>query len=942
MGSPQPLLLPHHQELIRASAISERVADARGYRSMTTRAAAARLGFGKTQQNVPALLIPVHSVTGEVVTYQLRPDSPRVRDGKPVKYETPSGSRMALDVPLGARERLGDPSVPLFITEGARKADAAVSAGLCCIGLLGVWNWRGTNDQGGVMALPDWESIALKGRTVYLAFDSDVMTKPAVHMALNRLSSFLAGRGADPWPIYLPASDGGAKVGLDDYLASGHTVDDLLACATDTLRPAPADDRDGPSAGPYAIRDGRIGTVKRTNDGEIWTPLANFTARITEEVIADDGVSERGELVIHGALPDGAALPAARVPLSRFEAMSWVTAKWGARAVVTAGQGSRDKLREAIQLLSSDLARRREFTHAGWRDIDGTWRYLTGTTVIGPDGPVSGVCVQLDGTAGSIALPEPPEGTELQAAIEIVLTILDLAPDRVTVPLLGAALRAPLNEVASADLTLFLAGPSGVFKSELAAVIQRFFGTSFDRLNVPATWAATANYLERIAFDFKDAVLLIDDFAPAGTPLDVRRYHLTADRVIRGAGNAAGRGRMQADGTTRPALPPRALILSTGEDVPTGHSIRARMLVLDVERGDVDKERLSHFQVEPDRSAPSRATAGYVRWLASRLETIRAELPMRQASLRAAFSGAGVHPRTPDLLASLALGWWLWLRFAVDEGGITTHDAEHLWQRVHASLIVARRQQADHQTGEEPARRFFDLLSAAIASGGAYVAGSDGNEPDTPVAWGWRERTIGTGDYVRTEWQARGDCVGWLEGGELYLEATAAYVAAQRIGQTAGTTLAVQPRTLWKRLDEAGFLLTTERNRNTRTVRKVLAGRRRDTIHVSPQSLSPAEPAHCDQSTHHPWNEPHSGSGTDVGGQFSRADPLMTDVTSAPETDPERSMTIAKGHDGQIGQLPFDGEPRVQAACCICGTPLPSDRRYLCVACSTTRSGEAA
>ncbi len=622
--------------------------------------------------------------------------------------------------------------------------------------------------------------------------------------------------------------------------------------------------------------------------------------------------------------------------------MSWVTAKWGTRAVVSAGQGNRDKLREAIQLLSPDITARRKYAHAGWRDIDGEWRYLTGTTVIGPDGPVSGVCVRLEGTARSIALPAPPETTDLQAAARTVLTMLDVAPDRLTVPLIGAAFRAPLNELASADLALFLAGPSGVFKSELAAVIQRFFGPSFDRLNLPATWAATANYLERVAFDFKDAILLIDDFAPTGTPLDVRRYHATADRVIRGAGNAAGRGRMQADGTTRPALPPRALILSTGEDVPNGHSIRARMLVLEVERGDVHRERLSRFQVDPNRSVLSRATAGYIRWLASRLDAIRTEMPSRQAMMRAEFTGAGVHPRTPDLLASLGLGWRLWLRSAVDEDGITAGNAEQLWQRIHESLIAAGRHQADHQTGEEPARRFLDLLSAAIASGGAYVAGPDGNEPEAPAAWGWQARSIGTGDYLRTEWQARGDCVGWLDGDDLYLEATASYAAAQRLGQTAGTTLAVQPRTLWKRLDEAGLLLTTERNRNTRTVRKVLAGRRRDTIHVSSQSLSPAEPAHCDQSPHHPWNEPHSGSGTDVGGQFSWADPLMGNATSAPETGPERSMTIAKGHDGQIGQIPFDGEPSVQAACCICGAPLPPDRRYLCVACSTTRSGEAA
>ena len=108
---------------------------------------------------------------------------------------------MALDVPPAARRDLGNPAVPLFITEGARKADAAVSAGLCCVALLGVWNWRGTNEWGGKTALPDWEAIAFKdaaniGREVYITFDSDVMTKPSVCVALMRLKPFLESRGA--------------------------------------------------------------------------------------------------------------------------------------------------------------------------------------------------------------------------------------------------------------------------------------------------------------------------------------------------------------------------------------------------------------------------------------------------------------------------------------------------------------------------------------------------------------------------------------------------------------------------------------------------------------------------------------------------------------------------------------------------------------------------
>ncbi len=117
-------LLPQHLELIQGSTISPDVARARGYRSITLKADLGRAGFAPSQRIVPTLLIPVWDVRGELALYQHRPDSPRIRDGKPLKYETPAGASMVLDVPPASRPWLGDPSVPLFITEGIRKGDS--------------------------------------------------------------------------------------------------------------------------------------------------------------------------------------------------------------------------------------------------------------------------------------------------------------------------------------------------------------------------------------------------------------------------------------------------------------------------------------------------------------------------------------------------------------------------------------------------------------------------------------------------------------------------------------------------------------------------------------------------------------------------------------------------------------------------------------------------
>ena len=229
----------HHRTMLtQESGINPDLVSVRGYRTVTDAAELKGLGFSPKQQNVPALLIPIYSPTGEVKLHQSRPDTPRMNDkGKPVKYETPAGAHMSLDVHPLAKGKAADPKTPLWITEGIKKGDALVTHGLCAVALIGVWNWRGKNEHGGKTVLAQWEQIALNDRRpVYVVFDSDVMTKKEVHAALVRLTAWLEHKGAKVKVIYLPDADDGAKQGVDDYLAAGHSVDDLIGLATSELR----------------------------------------------------------------------------------------------------------------------------------------------------------------------------------------------------------------------------------------------------------------------------------------------------------------------------------------------------------------------------------------------------------------------------------------------------------------------------------------------------------------------------------------------------------------------------------------------------------------------------------------------------------------------------------------------------------------------------------
>lgn len=218
-------LYPQHAEALRASGITPEHAAARGYVTVDTKKRLEQIGITKAGRNVPGLLVPSLRPDGSTWGYQYRPDTPRERNGKAVKYETPTGQRNGIDVPPGVGPMLDDPAVPLWITEGAKKADAAALAGLCCVDLPGVWSWVGTNPKGGKVALDDWRDIAMNGRRVVLAFDSDVTAKASVRKALEALAGYLTSKGAAVEFCHLPHD--AAKAGLDDYLAAGHTAEDL-------------------------------------------------------------------------------------------------------------------------------------------------------------------------------------------------------------------------------------------------------------------------------------------------------------------------------------------------------------------------------------------------------------------------------------------------------------------------------------------------------------------------------------------------------------------------------------------------------------------------------------------------------------------------------------------------------------------------------------------
>lgn len=211
-------LLPEHRADLQKSGLSEETIAACGLHSVRP----ADLKACRIPDVVSALAFPYYSLNGTPLDFQRWKlfYGDEISD-KP-KYWQPKGSDpLPYLPPLCAWQGLAsDPTKPLLITEGEKKALAACQAGLPCIGIAGVWNWRTKLDTGERLTLPGLDQFIWKGRTVELVPDSDAW-RPEKEADILRgfyaLAMELKDRGAVG--SFVALQDSVPKRGLDDFFA---------------------------------------------------------------------------------------------------------------------------------------------------------------------------------------------------------------------------------------------------------------------------------------------------------------------------------------------------------------------------------------------------------------------------------------------------------------------------------------------------------------------------------------------------------------------------------------------------------------------------------------------------------------------------------------------------------------------------------------------------
>lgn len=572
--------------------------------------------------------------------------------------------------------------------------------------------------------------------------------------------------------------------------------------------------------------------------------LAKFIPRVVAAVMRDDGAEQVSITRIRVTVPSGrfveVDVPGEELPRAR----KWASRAIGPEAVILPATRDEAHVLTAAQILgmADGWETVTEYAHTGWRTIDGRHVFLSASGAIGADGLDTSYHVDLGNERlNGYALPNPVDADleRLRSAVRASLDLRHLAQLKTMAPLLGATYRASLPLLP--ETSVFGVGQSGSLKTAVSALMCQHYGAGLDHKSLPAEWKSTANALEGIAHSLANVLCVIDDYAPQAAE-DPRRLAAAADRVLRGSANTSGRERMRPDGTIRPSKPPRAQILTTGEDIPPGHSLRARLTICEFNVGEVDKDRLTAAQKVAADGLFALAMGGYVRYIAAERDADAGYilgLRKRMVDLRATVSTTGRHLRTPEATAGLLTGWTMWLRYAVHIRAVSAAKADQILAEVTAAMMAIADEQAMHGRESSPAQIYLQALANALTGGHAHLADQGtGDAPDSPRDWGWRDVPIGNEGLV--DWRPLGTCIGWVsKTGDVYLDAGAAYEVALSHASKGGGQLATTSTTVHKRLKEGGYLATVGDDKHILVNRRVLTRMRR-VLHIRPDVITGA------------------------------------------------------------------------------------------------------
>ena len=598
------------------------------------------------------------------------------------------------------------------------------------------------------------------------------------------------------------------------------------------------------------VRDGngnkyiftKAGLFKLSGSGDKMTSIKimNFRVLSLTSIVRDDGEQQQNSLRLELGLDK--MTTTIEIDPEEFRQMNWHFPLFDQHAIVM------PKMKEYAVVGIQHTAPRKptitKYTSTGWFVIDDQPYFLHNDGAIGATQHRRDLKAELKENLQRYSLPDPPKGEALQKAIRATLDFLKVGDASIAVPMFASVWRAPLGKV---DFLAWAKGVTNSLKTSHAIVAQQFYGKDFDKKHLPATWSSTANFNLARLHSAKDVFTLIDDFVLRGGRTDEGRQQSEADRFVRGVADGAFRGRLDAKHSDdTPTRGPRGLAWSTAETNPLRHSGQARMVNLTYQRTDdgtpisINSDKLRACQRDAENGLYAQAMAAFIAFLAEHHNLI-VNVNQRVRELSSAMSESLQEGllRTPEILASLAVGIEYFLYFAKDAEAIDDEEYQSTWSHCWTTLASLGEGQTERLRDEDPARETLRLLKSVDQAGRLMFRSPSLGEDDYVGGDSVTVDKVPNSNHSWNDW-----FVGWREGNNSnwLCDPEQLWKIIQTLFTEQGRAVPKRKVELFEEMEQGGWITPRERGRaGAPTVKRAINGERLRVIEIPARSFARLE-----------------------------------------------------------------------------------------------------
>lgn len=440
--------------------------------------------------------------------------------------------------------------------------------------------------------------------------------------------------------------------------------------------------------------------------------LCNMVIIPVSQLIITDGIHEEKYLELTGVLNGNRKLPNVKVKLHDLRNSNWIENRWGIQCILYPISKCYEKILCAIKLACKDIETKSIYKTIGWSKIGENYFYLHGRGAIGKE---SSVLVHESLNKFTLVVDERVNKNKVYKKS---LQLLEIAPIDVTLPLFCFTILSTINTLLKLNnletkFTLWLYGETGSRKTTLANLFFNIFNQQITP-EIPANFKDTKTALEIKMCEYKDCVLLVDDYHPTDKLSEKKDMEDKAEFILRMYGDRIKKSRSNINLTKQREFMTRGLCAITAEDAISIQSNMARCISVPLERNCVDLEKLTEFQRNP-LIFPT-AIYNFISWLTNYINREKGLPNLDLDWFREKYRNTDIHARLIDSVWSLKYAYYLYLSYGVNIGKLEVEEVGERLKIAETIFIRLIQKQHTEMKTENPVSMYLNTIEELITS----------------------------------------------------------------------------------------------------------------------------------------------------------------------------------------------------------------------------------